>query len=577
MSIEARRAQLQRAGKLAQRESEVSRVLRLPRVVADDRFSLAPWVRPGASERWSLRPTQCQSLSALRRYGGLLGALGVGHGKTLVALLAGMVADCDSSLVLVAPATIPKFREVLEDLQQTYDLPPTRLVSWGELSRAEGWQLLQSAAQGARRLCVVADETHMARNATAARTARLMRFLDSTPGRVFVALSGTLTTRRLADYAHLAARALGEYSPVPRGREGEAWDAVLANEYRSPADLAHIAPLWEWAEVTRGEPMPRCGAILPEQVLRKLHAAYGERLASCPGVVLTQDASCDAPLRIYKVSGKFQSIKKIWQLAEEVSKTCRDPDGIELPDDAEVAKIAKRLTFGYYYRWQWPGDKVDVEWLDARQTWARTCRAVVEANRGRGLDTEGLVAAAARRNLEDGGLRAQGRLARDWARWVAVKDRPGPTPVPVWVTDEPLQHLVDIARKQAPALIWYDELAVADRLRQLGVEVVASGQRVQGPPRVLAVSLRSHGTGLDGLQAWSRAVFACVPANGGSWEQVLGRLHRQGQQADAVCVWVPVWAGPQAHALRTARHDAEWIATTTGNAQKLLLAQVVDN
>jgi len=575
MSIEARRAQLQRAGKLAERESEVSRVLRLPRVVADDQFSLTPWVRPGAVERWTLRPTQCQSLAALRQYGGLLAGLGVGHGKTLVALLAGMVADCDAALVLVAPVTIPRFREVLADLQETYRLPPTRLVSWGELSRASGWQALQSASEGASRLCVVADETHMARNASAARTSRLMRFLDETPGRVFVALSGTLTTRRLADYAHLAARALGNHSPVPRGREGAIWDAVLANEYQSPADLAHVAPLWAWADVTKGSAMPKCGPIMPEQVLRKLHAAYGERLASCPGVVLTQDASCDAALRIFKVAGKFPDIKKIWQLAEDVSKTCRDPDGIELPDDAEIAKIAKRLSFGYFYRWQWPGDKADVEWLDARQAWARACRNIIRENRAQGLDTEALVAAAAQRELAARGPVANWACA--WARWAAVKDRPGPTPVPVWVTDEPLSHLVQIARTQAPALIWYDEVAVADKLRQLGVEVVAAGEKVQGAPRVLAVSLRSHGTGLDGLQAWARAVYACVPANGSAWEQALGRQHRQGQQADEVCAWVPAWAGPQTHAFQTARRDAEWIATTTGNAQKILIAQVVEN
>jgi hypothetical protein len=55
-----------------------------------------------------------------------------------------------------------------------------------------------------------------------------MRFLADHPGCRFAALSGTLMSRSLRDFAHLSKRALGDLSPAPHtGNVVEEWGLAL--------------------------------------------------------------------------------------------------------------------------------------------------------------------------------------------------------------------------------------------------------------------------------------------------------------------------------------------------------------
>ena len=534
-------------------------------------LSLGSRLRPGA-QPIVLRPVQEQALAAIEMHRGLLGAIGVGHGKSYIALLAGTVLDADLSVVLVAPATLPVMQKVLADLEARYYLCKTLVVSWGVLSSPQGYEFLQSLDADKQKVAIIADEAHFARNPAAARTKRLMSWLHANPQVPFVALSGTMTTRRLMDFAHLAERALGDKSPVPRrGPDLRCWDEVLANEARTPADLASVKPLWQWATCTQGKPFSTSGTSLSRDTLALLVQAFGERLRTAPGVVLTQDASCPASLYLVPEVSGGSEIAGLRKRAEEIAQTYRDPDGIELADDAEVVRTAKRLALGYYYRWAWPRG-VDHEWLERRQAWSRKCRWLIEEYSQANFDSRALVEAEAARRLDAG---SQEGWVQTYARWVEVRDRAKPLQTTTWITDKAIAGIVQRACENSPCLIWYEEEAVANKLEDLGVRVLRAGDAVPDVAQTLALSVRSHGAGLN-LQAWSKQVFACVPANGTAWEQVLGRTHRLGQPQDEVWAWIPQWCSPLRSAFAQARRDAAWIETSTGNRQKLMLATVIE-
>lgn len=552
--------------------SDVDRILALPRTTPPEKVDLSRVLRPGAVDV-DLLPVQHQALGTLAKHGKLFGAIGTGHGKSIISLLAGAVLDADLSIVLVAPITVKKTHRLLEELSKHYKLPQTVIISWSTLSGQEGRSILADMSVDALRVVLVADEAHRGRNLDAACTSRLMRWLWAHPKVKFVPLSGTMTTRTLRDFAHLAHRSLGSLSPVPTGPDLRCWDEVFANEFRSPADVRAVWPLWQWATVTAGLPLPRAGGecILPEDTLKQLHRAFGERLATCPGVVVTDEPSCSASLYIVLWTTAPSKVWGLWAMAKQIAATYRDPDGLELPDAAAVAKTAKRLSLGYYLRWEWDGP-VDRKWLDARQTWFRTCRGIIERHRDSGLDTQGLVEAAAAAHFTQGD-RSQWVL--DYEAWRCIQHRAHPRSVATWVSDVPMQAIVARAKSEGPSIIWYDEDAVAEKLRELGVPVVPAGVEPPSEAVTVALSYSSHGIGLD-LQAWSVQVFACVPANGTAWEQVLGRTHRHGQGADEIVAWVPQWTSSLRSALAKARRDAAWVEGSMTNRHKLGVATYIE-
>ena len=574
MDVFARRKAAQQAKYSSAPVSDVERVLALPRSPLVPPLDLARKLRPGQTGI-ALRPVQEQALAVLAASGGLLGAIGVGHGKSLIALLAGVAIDAEAVVVLVSPATVPYMESILADLQTRYYMPVTRVVSWGRLSAQDSNAMLTDWSvffEGKRGL-LVADEAHFARNSAAARTRRLRVWLEYHPEVRFAALSGTLTTRRLSDFAWLAQRALGAQSPVPAGDLGATWDRVLANDLQSPADFAAVRPLLQWAGC---QDVPKnVGQVLTDEQQLLVQRAFGLRLSTAPGVVLTTGASCDASLYLCGLPTPVHSFAGLRRQAEDIARTYIDPAGVELADDTEAARTAKRLSLGYYYQWFWR-DGPDYEWLERRQAWARKCRWLLEQYGRPGFDTRGLVEQSARQAIA-GGESVTGWL-QVYADWAAIADRVKPDKRATWISDEPLRLIVDWATQYQPCIIWYDEEAIADRLEYLGVPVVRAGQAVGPAPRgPVGLSVTAHGgTGLNLQDRWSRQVFACVPANGSAWEQVLGRTHRQGQQADEVWAWVPQWTAPLRQALSKARQDAAWIEASTGNQQKLLLATVLD-
>jgi hypothetical protein len=74
------------------------------------------------------------------------------------------------------------------------------------------------------------------------------------------------------------------------------------------------------------------------------------------------------------------------------------------------------------------------------------------------------------------------------------------------------------------------------------------------------------------LQAWNQNLILNWQPVGKYCEQLIGRTHRYGQQADHVYVGVLVTGEEQREGFEQARRDAAYIEQTTGQRQKLCLA-----
>ena len=491
-----------------------------------------------------LRPTQGAALRALRDQPtpkGLIGSIGVGHGKTLIAFLAASVVSCARPVVLVPPALLPQAHRDLTTWRKRYRMHPAlRVLSYSALSATSGGSLLGEH----RPDLLIMDEAHLLRHRSSARTRRVLRYARRNPSTRFVALSGTLTAKSLYEMAHLLELALREETPCPLN-DGtlRRWDAVVSvGGEATYEDRVSMRSLLRWA----GTDNPR--------------EAFQARLRATPGVVATTDGALGTSLLVNRVEMPLP--EAVIEALDTLTESWTLPDGRELVEASEKAHATRCLRLGFFYEQTWPNG-VDLDWLEARSSWSRVVSHYLSHGGREGMDSPALLARAA----EAGRLQASARSA--WEAWRETRKRPGPTPTPVWVDDAPLRRALAYALDTHPrAVLVYQSRAVEERLEGLGWPTFGAG--TDTPPADLdfpAVSLAVHGKGKN-MQAWSRLVVLEAPTAGAVWEQLIGRVHRPGQVAD-LCV-VDVVNG--AHALWAAQTDAAYIEATTGQRQKLAYA-----
>lgn len=175
--------------------------------------------------------------------------------------------------------------------------------------------------------------------------------------------------------------------------------------------------------------------------------------------------------------------------------------------------------------------------------------------------------------------------ARAWPRWRDVMDSVEP--------ETRTERLDDFLARDAAAwaherrgVVWYASRALGQWVAEIsGLRRFGGGPRAEreigewvrqrgGAPSIVA-SIKSHGTGREGLQLlYSECLFAEPPSSPTAWEQAIGRFHRQHQAADRVV------AGYYAHtreirdAVDRARARAEYVEETIGAAQKIVGAGI---
>lgn len=543
-----------------------------------------------------LLPVQALALREMEQTGGLVGAIGVGHGKTLLDLLAALAVPDVKVAVLLVPASL-KHQLLAVDLGfygQHWQLPniagsgwlrpglPTlHIRSYSDLSSPKATVLLDQLGAD----LFILDEAHSLRARTASRTKRFLRYLakrekePDKPKVRTVAYSGTLMSKSIKDYAHFCHAALGDGSPVPNSyQELEMWAGAL--------------------DVITGEGT-RVGAGALEQLDEGagVLAGFNKRFIETPGVVSTGDAgSCQASLIISEY--KVEVPKLVEGMLETLELTAERPDGEQLVEADKVAQAARQLSCGFYFRWRWPRKEpvpVIERWLEVRKKWNKELREKLKHGREH-TDSPHLLEAAASRWLDgyvyhekgpDGSVVKSYKVppktksgpmpawaSEHWEEWRAVEPTAKPESVAVWVDDFYVQRCAAWFDGKS-GLLWYEFPEFAQRVVSASGAVFC-GAGDEGSERLaqlsgkeqVVVSIRSHGQGKN-LQVFNRSLVANPPSDGATWEQLLGRTHRGGQLADEVFYDVPRHTESVRKAVAKARALSYGIQGAVGNAQKL--------
>jgi hypothetical protein len=538
--------------------TDADRVAALPRVdptVDVDAVSARYLTQAGREAGVRLRPAQARALEALRLYGGLLGPIGTGHGKSLITLLAPVAAGAARPLLLIpANMRVPLANERTKFAEHWRLAENLKVLSYSMLSVESGANALEEYAPD----LIIADEAHNLRHLTSARSKRLIRYFQAHPETRFAALSGTLTARSVKDYAHLSELSLRAGSPLPLERfDLEAWSRILDSdqEPQGPTDyLLFQALLPEWRNLNYER----------RAVARK---RFSERLNATPGVVATSDASIGASLLFEEVD--VPPCDHMREALKELEKTWTRPDGEELPDAMSTARVGKQLSVGFYYRWAWRNGEPDLDWLTARNRWAAWVRFLLLQGRP-DLDSPLRV----RKALEAGRLvDPRGRALLD--AWAAQEHKPEPDVEPVWISDVVVRRAVQWAVQRLEegvgGIVWYHDRAVGERLASYGLPLYDAGRDApvtwQEAP-VFAASITAHGTGKN-LQPWAHNLILSWPASGSTAEQLISRTHRAGQKSDEVYVDYIAHTRYLKGALFQSQRDARYIEASLNTPQRI--------
>ncbi len=537
----------------------------------------------------SLLDTQAWALAEIQDHGGLLGPISVGDGKTLLDLLAAMVVpDCKVGVLLIPPQLRNQMLQV--DWQfygQHWKLPnlgsgtwfdasrPTlHIIAYSELSSAKNSDVLDRIKPD----LVIADEAHLLRNAGTARTKRFRRYFSANPETRFCCWSGTLTTKSIKDYAHLAGLALKERSPAPlHWPTVEEWaGAIDPSDW--PSGIGHLRALCNPGEHVR--------------------AGYRRRLEDTGGVV-SSPATMSCPASLVVSERKTAAPVAVHAALAALMGTWQRPDGEELITGLDVHRCAKEISSGFYYHWIWPRNEtkeVRAHWMSVRKEWHREMREKLKQSR-EFMDSPLLLVRAAIRWHEgyvhierDPHGKEKSRIqipprtktspqptwaSEVWPEWLLARDTAKPETEGVWIDDWLARDAADWCRS-GTGICWYEHDLFGRRVAELadrplfGPGAEASTRLLlERATRSIVASIRSHGTGKN-LQSFARNLIGNLPSDAAVWEQLLGRTHRQGQLADEVTVEVYRHTGVVIDALNRAKMLASYIEQTLGGSQKLL-------
>lgn len=445
---------------------------------------------------------------------------------------------------------------------------------------------------------IIIDEAHAFKNRRTARTRRLMNYVAENHPKG-VCLSGTITSKSIRDYHHLISWCLGDKSPLPlHYHMAMDWSQVL-DSGAAPSDsmTGPLRPLVEWAQ----ERFPE-DPELQTMSIGAFRSAFRHRLVTAPGVVATGgDAEIGASLRILNEPVKKPEESDGWDrlrdLQSMVEDEWRTPNGDELSHAIHIYKWKVELSAGCYNELIWPSPETlaqrrGIPLPDARdqleraqehhaalQEYNRGLRAWIQVDAREGLDTPFLVG-------QDMSLHGSVNVGPHlYSLWRAAKDlefdeMPERDSRFVRVCPYKVHHARDWAKKAKAGIIWFHHRGFGKWLHEeipdsLYCPAGSEFNSVVADPahkdKIIIASITAHGTGKN-LQHFSKQLFTQWPRPANTAEQALGRLHRNGQEADEVETFLCNTTEIDHVNFGATLNDALYIHQTTGNRQKLIYA-----
>jgi hypothetical protein len=457
---------------------------------------------------------------------------------------------------------------------------------------------------------ILCDEAHYIKDRSSARTQRLMRFVDEKKPRG-VGLSGTITSKSVMDYWHLARWILGTRCPLPLSSSMAAeWAAVLdstapssyeeknAIEDQGPAGTGPLTPLVDWARrVDPSTPFPATRA--------GFRRAYRLRLEACPGVVASGENElgislvfANEPVADYEKSDNW---KQLASLMSQIENSWLTPNGDEIEHAIHMYKWLYELSAGFYNQLVWPTpaeyaarkqvseDEAEDILMRARvhhaagQEYAKELRSFLTEHSRERLDTPMLVALDMARHQDQN---VPSNLYMLWSemRMLDFEGRPDRDSHAVRICPYKIEHAVKWALslpKGKGGIVWVHHQEIGrwcyEALVEAGVDAMhcPAGQNdgirdAANAHRIAVASTRGHGTGKN-LQHYEHQHVLQWPRPADMAEQMIGRTHRNGQTADEIVVSTNNTLPFDEANFAACLNDALYIHQTMGTRQKLIV------
>ena len=550
---------------------EIERVARLPRRVWSEQEGLAlaaDMTRELKTPQgtMSLRPVQAIGLYEAMQVRGLFAPQRVGSGKTIETLLLPLVLQARQPVLLLPAGLIEKTCVDWKMLAEHWRLPTNlQMISYEMLGLVQSVETLNYI----RPDLIISDECHKLKNNKAGRTKRISRYMHENPQTMFCALSGTIMKGSITDFAPLLRWSLKANAPVPMTvEETDKWAEALDEgvnplQRRRPGALEALAC------------PPRAIVTLPA-----VRQVFQERLLQTRGVVASEKndgVTCSLVIRALE----YKPSKLTEAHVRHLRNTWTTPDGWPFIEALEFRRYMRELSLGFHGVWD---PRPPDSWLTPRKVWASWVRDILSHSRT--LDTEFQVVHAVEgreieglngwwkpKKLDDGG-----RLAA----WRAVRDTFTIQPKPIWHDDSALLAAAEWM-KENKGIVWTEHQFFARRLSEMtgcsyygadGVNERRESITLVKPGRAIIASIAANGTGRN-LQMFSKNLIVSCPPGSLTLEQLIGRTHRPGQEADEVTVDILLGCREHFEAFERALEGARATADTIGHDQKLLLSTIV--
>lgn len=446
----------------------------------------------------------------------------------------------------------------------------------------------------------------------------------------FLIASGTPEAESIGDTHMPCAFALGTGSPLPLDPTEMQRYAAVMDRSRMPDRSSKTFHELQHAFGDGTIDMTGFGSAMggdPGSAIRK---GFCQRRLWTPGIISSSAASINASIYLYERKPPKMPPAVHAALMKVRTEGLR-PDDEVLVEKVQQIACARNVGCGFYNYWAFPkhactctaGERCDQcrlidAWYLYRKAFNKDLRAkVLEGERQ--LDTQKLCEDAAVRAFGHQKVPAIGVFCEDcwlgdkkrgvppryvqwpcpelghvpawrvesWPAWSAIENKVEYEEREKWIEPGGQWLVEDVAgwASDHKGVIWFQSTAFGRALAKLtklpyfnGGPGAEDRMRELKGDRSIICSIKAHGAGTDGLQLLFNEQFIVEsPASNAKqlgYEQLLGRLHREGQRKPEV------WTGGYFHvrelkdALRKAVEQAELNFERTGNRQKLLMADI---
>jgi hypothetical protein len=426
--------------------------------------------------------------------------------------------------------------------------------------------------------------------------------------------SGTLENKGVNDTQMLCAFSLGQGSPLPIDPDvAVAWSPVM-DVSRRPDRESRTARLLHDAFGDGSTSLDDFDASIaaaiaaePEKAVRR---GFQKRRAETLGVITASASSVNAAIYFGE-----KKAPKIPQVIKEALRQVRSdhlrPDGDVLEDKLDEVVCAREVACGFYTYWAFPKHPCTctgtltrcdrcrhiADWFAKRKAYKKEERQQTAKGEVY-LDSPELCRQAAERYYQNPPYKGKLPVWQSvhWPAWRDIENTVEYEERVKWLGSElpeaadpathPGYYLARDAGEWAlknKAVIWIRSTALGRKIAELsGLPFFNGGpgceERLNAEKgnRSIICSIKALGAGTDGLQyKFSDALIVEMPAsNGGNEgaEQLLGRLHREGQRADVVSMLGYFHTQEFLDALRQVLAQAEFHYDMQQIKQRILMA-----